>query len=759
MEEIMKHGFILFSIAFTVGIVLQSVFQIQSLLEQYAFWVVSVTLLVYVLLVFKKRYNDLFYILTMGILIGILYISIYTSLYVKPIVGLADQSTFIEAQIIDYPQIYEDSQRVTLKIECRSIGLNIPTRAFKTLAYLPLTKERLKPGDKIKGLFTFYKPSIYDGFQRDRYYEAQNYFILASYKKTEDGTAENISILVSPDEPVRFKPLTWGQSMKTRLSNFLGERQSGFMKALLFGDKSELNIADRQNMQKAGLSHVMAVSGLHIGFLVAFFLLTFGRRIGTGVAVLAVLFFIPMAGASPSVIRAAIMYLFIAISFYFRWENKSLYSLAAALLILLLQNPYVIQSVSLQLSFLASLGLILFSSKCQAILMGPFRKIKNKHVVKLIALLMSTVSCSLCASFLTTPVLFCTFGYISVFSVVGNVFTIGVFALTFILGLLLCAAYQWGFLTYYICSALNMLCNYIFSISTSIGNLHYGLLYWESWYTKATIILVYIIVILALLFPRKLKFVFTAPLICMFLIFAVFIGANEQQHERRVTLLPSGSGQAIAVSMGHQKLAVIDCGASGHRNAAQNVLQYMNWNGYEKIDLLVLTAVDKTHARNVRELLESVSVEKIIIPSDLKESDILSAITQYASDNQIAMNVWDKKGECLVDDMLGLSLIGGMERKLIARISIGDQGDLLVLHSLTQKMLDSMLTEQPLHAKRIVLSSNNLQNKELLKKSLETLKPEEIYVQTGYETVAKLYEIPVKNTLESGEILLKARCT
>ena len=107
----------------------------------------------------------------------------------------------------------------------------------------------------------------------------------------------------------------------------------------------------------------MAVSGLHIGFLVGFCTLLFGKRWGTVASIPLVLLFVPVAGATPSVLRAALMYLTAAGGFLLRRRSGGLNALLMALAVLLLVNPYAIASVGLQLSFASTLGLILFAGK------------------------------------------------------------------------------------------------------------------------------------------------------------------------------------------------------------------------------------------------------------------------------------------------------------------------------------------------------------------------------------------------------------
>ena len=138
----------------------------------------------------------------------------------------------------------------------------------------------------------------------------------------------------------------------------LPEREAGLLTGLLVGGSKNLSDTDQTAFRIAGLSHLVAVSGLHIGFLVGFCTLLFGKRWGTVVSIPLVLLFVPVAGATPSVLRAALMYLTAAGGFLLRRRSGGLNALLMALAVLLLVNPYSIASVGLQLSFASTLGLI-----------------------------------------------------------------------------------------------------------------------------------------------------------------------------------------------------------------------------------------------------------------------------------------------------------------------------------------------------------------------------------------------------------------
>ena len=116
-----------------------------------------------------------------------------------------------------------------------------------------------------------------------------------------------------------------------------------FMRSLMLGDKTDFyrDLPLYASMRGAGFMHIVAVSGMHIAFLVGIIQLLFGARPASSVfGILLVWFFVFMTGASPSAVRAGTMQTILLMAPVFRRENDGPTSLAAALALILLMNPF-----------------------------------------------------------------------------------------------------------------------------------------------------------------------------------------------------------------------------------------------------------------------------------------------------------------------------------------------------------------------------------------------------------------------------------
>ncbi|MCB6366974.1 ComEC/Rec2 family competence protein [Intestinibacillus massiliensis] len=760
----MKRPVIPFAASFAAAVWAALHNGVLALLQEYWLLGVSAAVLIALCCFAIRKIRAVGSLLCAGVILGLLFSGAYTHFLVRPVAGLDGKTFPLTATVEDYAQVYEENQRVQVAFPAKDAGITGFHPRIHTLLYVPLTDTPLVPGDRITATADFYTPTVLDGFARKEYYDANGFYILGSVKDDIGDTGElpAFSVEKAARAPIWSYPVRMAAQMKSNISQFLPTREAGFLTAVLLGDKSGLQDTDQQAMKKAGLSHATAVSGMHIGFLVGFFYLLFGRKFGTIFSIAAILIFIPMAGASPSVIRAGIMYLMAAIGFCLGKESDGLNALCLALLVLLLANPYAVGSVSLQLSFAASLGLILFSRRIKIWVMQPLQKLPRwfKKVAGFIA---DGLICSVCALCFTAPVLFSAFGYVSLLAPIANLLTVGIIGVVFVLGLVTAAIFS-------VCPPLSILAaniltpciDYILGIAYRVSAIPFGLVYWDNLYGKLALLCCFAALILIAVQPKRIKMWLALSPVCAILVVLCILGVHAEAHTATISFLPSGSGQTILLADGQRDgfgPILIDCSASGHRDAALATQSWLEWRCMDNIDTLVLTAVDKTHARSVPELLQNVPVGRIIIPQNVRESEISTQIQETAAQESVPILIWDADGEQPLPtcgDSFQIYLSAAVDRKLVVRIQAGEE-DILVLHSLTQKMLQALLDKQPLQAETIVLSESNLSDARMVYDAMDILQPQTVILQSGYSTLDTLCRKPVRNTMLEGEITFRIR--
>ncbi len=164
---------------------------------------------------------------------------------------------------------------------------------------------------------------------------------------------------------------SWLATFSGRLSDYfsqsladvgVGSESAAFLRALVLADRSELSPEIRKAFSACGTSHVLAVSGLHVGILamsVAWILGRFVRRRWAVCASVALIwFYVLVVGMSPPIVRAAVMFSFIAIGGLLGYHPTYFHSLCWAMLVIVLVDPLSVVEAGFWLSFLAVSGLL-----------------------------------------------------------------------------------------------------------------------------------------------------------------------------------------------------------------------------------------------------------------------------------------------------------------------------------------------------------------------------------------------------------------
>ena len=397
------------------------------------------------------------------------------------------------------------------------------------------------------------------------------------------------------------------------------------MKGLLFGEKSGFPDGFASDASAAGVSHVFAVSGMHLSFLVSAVLLLSRRRWSRYAAIAVVLVFMAVTGFEPSVVRSGIMQIAALWAHVRGRESESFGSMAFSLLVLLAINPCSIGDIGLQFSFCAVAGILLVGEKLKTALYGAADKLPKKLSAPL-RRIVPAVSVSLSATLFTIPPSVLYFERLSLVSVVSNIAMNWLVSVVFVAGMVslilsciwiplgeaLAWVNSWG------ASALE------FSIGM-FANVPFAVLGAESVWIKLALAAAYGAG--GFFFGKKVRFAFLKTLgvfgagVCSALILSFglsFFGMG-------LTVADTG-GECTLISHGGKHVAV-DCRGEKLGTLMQN-------RNIRKLDLLLITSVPEQGESCAEELILSGKVRRVA----------LAAYSGKREDAEIILSAAEKKG-------------------------------------------------------------------------------------------------------------------
>ncbi len=280
--------------------------------------------------------------------------------------------------------------------------------AGKMLVWVSPTKS-IALGDELAFRCKTEAPKPFDGFAYDRYLASKGVYAICWHPASLDVRAKHVVTL-----------FTLLASLRTTLMDTIGEvitePASSFVSGTLFGGTTGLDPDLKQDFATTGLSHVMAASGYNVSIFTELILIGLmrswlGRRRALYVVGALVVAYVILAGASPPIVRAGIMAAVVLSSLWFGrvTSMRNLLTLAAA--IMLMANPrLLLDDVGFQLSFLATVGIVLLSARYERALAF----IPNRFELR------ASAAASLAAIVMTTPVMLWQFGSFSVIAPIAN---------------------------------------------------------------------------------------------------------------------------------------------------------------------------------------------------------------------------------------------------------------------------------------------------------------------------------------------------
>lgn len=308
----------------------------------------------------------------------------------------------------------------------------------------------------------------------------------------------------------------------------LGERKAALITSVSFGYKSELNEDHKELMENLGISHVISISGLHLVLVYS----VLRRFLGVKLSLVLALVYVLFSGASAPAVRAYIMIVILNVGKIVKRNYNPIAALSLAGIILILEKPYYIYNLGFVLSFLATLGIILFN------------KDLNKKLYKLPNSIRNTIAISLSAQILTLPIIILYFNEVSLNFIVGNIIVIPFINVLVVLGNILIFIVEIPIIFNYIMYICHYIIKYIDIIMYKIDNMSLDLMYFH--YTVAYF---YIALLMTYYFYKKgfKRFIYYPLIIFFYILVAIYSPLPKIRYYNEGGLLISYKGNRVLI--------------------------------------------------------------------------------------------------------------------------------------------------------------------------------------------------------------------
>lgn len=682
------------SIAFVTGILLLPLVKINP------FFIIIVTVVTAILFFYLKgkkklsKYRIIFSLLSLFIITGIGNIIVgmncnhfnqtVSKLYKEKNVVVDGEITNIELirekEIIFYVEAGIFSYRYGTIIDDIKLLCKLRVNRAGLLNFY----EDVKPGNRIeiKGTYTKGRDRRNPGeFDYDKYLKSKGITGILTINRDSDYHIIDNAVNVFKNTIFQAR-----KYIDQKIGKMHRKETSALLRGLLLADRREIDSETKTQFINSGVVHVLAVSGLHVGFIAFIFYFLFGRLniyARSLMTIAGLLCFMFITGMPPSVFRATVMAIVIIIAFITNRSTNIFNSLAIATLIILTLNPDEIYSPGFQLSFAAVIAIGAIYPPLSVIINNL--RIHNKFIKYLLLFLMV----SLAAQIGTVPFVLIYFGKISIVGLLVNLIVIPAIGIIIALAVTtITLSVILPFIAIYYAAVNDFITEILLNIIAYFGNLSFSKIDIVN-YSGYDAIIFYLSVIVLFVSLRRFHHI-KAKLLLVILItvnLLLFTSLDDKsilpENKLSVLMIDVGQGDSFLIKFPNGEAALIDAGKASLNfdNGEKVILPLLNYLGVEKINYGFVSHIDLDHFGGYLSLIEANKIETIYKPSldtilskDVRFENYLKKYkVEIRNYNMQSVEVGNCRIYILSDDKLTKKLgLNSNDRSGILKIVYGD---------------------------------------------------------------------------------------
>ena len=582
---------------------------------------------------------------------------------------------------------------------------------------------------------------------------------------------------------------------------------------ILVGYKDEISENIQENFKESNISHILAVSGLHVSYIVLAITKSLekiqGKRNSKFVTIFFIIIYMFLTNFSPSVVRACVMGI-IAIASKLTYNKNDIYTnIAISLLCILIYNPYLITSVGVLLSYGGTIGIILFQ-KSISLVLGRIKSQSeiykyNSKIRKVIDYIQDTLVVSFSAQIVIEPIIAKMYNTLSFSFFITNFLVSPIIGPIIILGFLfiisnyLCPK----FISIIIKFIIENLLRVLIEISKIGKILPFNKIYVATpdvWQIFTYYIVIYIINIIykvsikrsTTAFQKRLinwknlikhliKKHFRKVLEIILCIVILVITIKIIPNSLKIYFIDVGQGDSTLIVTPHGKTILIDGGGSENYDVGKNILlPYLLDRKITKIDYVIISHFDTDHVGGILTVLEELRVEKVIIGKQCETSENYQRFLEIINKRQIFVKRVEKGDKINIEKNVQISVLFP-DTNLISENSLNNNSlvfkfvhkDFSVLFTgdieqIAEERLVKIYSKSDLLRATILKIAHHGSKTSSIQEFLELVQPKialigvgenNLYGHPNEEIIERLKDIGAKiyRTDEDGEIIINIR--
>ncbi|MCX6035200.1 MAG: ComEC/Rec2 family competence protein, partial [Chloroflexi bacterium] len=430
-----------------------------------------------------------------------------------------------------------------------------------------------------------------------------------------------------------------------RLYRIFPDPEASLLAGILLGDDNGLSASLQQAYKNTGTAHIIAISGFNIAIIASLFVILFsrllGQRRGAVAAVIGITIYTVLVGATPSVVRAAIMGGLAIFARQVGRRQNGLNTLAATAGIMAVFNPNTLWDVGFQLSFGATLGLVLYAQPLQDWFTGLLaRRLPLETARKISAPVSACMFFTLAAQLTTLPIMAYQFGRISLVSVIANPFILPVQPAVMVLaGLALLFSFIYLPLGQVAAWVAWPFAAYTDRAVEFFNRFPHGLIVLGEFSILFVVLFYGVLLFLTFAGPRVKQalrpviapsVIVTALGVTVFLVWSTIFHAPDGR--LHLTFLDVGSADAILIQTPSGRSILVDGGPSPSKLASALGTRLPSFD--RRIDWLVIASPQEQEVAALPRILDRFPVENVLWAGNLDASWSAGELDRWLADNE-----------------------------------------------------------------------------------------------------------------------------